>query len=58
MKKHCHKWTYFSGMAMCACGKELLPDGTIRLANPKRWRSHRAALVRKRGSRSTHAPRT
>jgi hypothetical protein len=49
MAKHaCGRWTYFSGMATCPHGYELLPDGKVRKASARRWKLHRSALTKPR----------
>ena len=41
--KHKHAWTYFGGMATCACGLELLPSGKTRRPPRRKWLAHRTA---------------
>lgn len=45
-KHDCGRWTYHGGMATCAHGYELLPDGTTRRPPQAKWRSHRAKIPR------------
>ena len=47
VKKHdCGRWTYHGGMATCAHGYELLPDGTTRRPPHAKWKAHRAKIPR------------
>ena len=48
--EHEHRWAYFGDMARCACGSELLPDGTVRdaLGKPRQRQQMSATVAAKR----------
>ena len=41
---NCQRWTFHAGMATCAHGYELLPDGLARRPARIRWVAHRSAI--------------
>jgi hypothetical protein len=46
--KHKHLWIYYGGMATCACGLELLSNGTTRRPPQRRWKKHRDGIGQRR----------